>query len=761
MDLRPLLEQLHSSGTGDTAWRPRLFDLSLHRDHEELSQLLKSGQVLFCHDEIIEQLKDLVQTREPSLDLEEDEIKKRVEQHLGGTDPLEYGTWVYYPWSSRLVHVLPEKEYRELRSDRNRYKITSEEQDKLRGAKIGFVGLSVGQVIARTMALESVGGEFRLADMDILGLSNLNRLDAGVHNLGVNKAFIVARQILEIDPYFNLSLFPEGIAPENIDDFLLEGGKLDLLVEECDDLFVKVRIREKAREAGIPILMDTCDRGLIDVERFDLEPGRPLFHGLVGDLEAESLKGLGMQEKVPYVLRLAGEDKLSDRATASIIEIGQTLSSLPQLASAVILGAGKCTDAARRILLGEFNHSGRFYVDLEELVCDGASEELPEARPLEPECSPEAMDSPRIDPVGPATGALTHDEVNSIVGCGILAPSAGNCQPWRFVFQNGKLLCLRDPERSTSFLNFQHCATYLTFGAVVENTLLAAAEMGRDAEVRLLPEPANADLICEIAFSQARGSRGDSELFSQIAQRSTNRKIGERTPLDEQAKKVLFQAAAVHDADLQLIVDEEKLSEIGEILGAGDRLSFLSKVMHREMMSELRWTPEQVEETRDGVDVATMEFSASEVAAVRIISSWPAMKMIGKVGGGRALEKPSKKAVAAASAVGLVSIAGTGPESYFTGGRAMQRVWLAAAAQGLSFHPLAGICYLFARLARGGGEGFSKKEIRVLQDLRKRYLEVFNLPGERAELLLFRVSRTDPPTARSLRRKLEDVLTFE
>lgn len=63
--------------------------------------------------------------------------------------------------------------------------------------------------------------------------------------------------------------------------------------------------------------MATSDRGLIDVERFDLEPDRPIFHGLLGDVDPESLTGLSANDKVPYVLRLIEVGGLSARAAAS------------------------------------------------------------------------------------------------------------------------------------------------------------------------------------------------------------------------------------------------------------------------------------------------------------------------------------------------------------------------------------------------------------------------------------------------------------
>lgn len=45
-------------------------------------------------------------------------------------------------------------------------------------------------------------------------------------------------------------------------------------------------------------IMDTSDRGLLDVERFDLEPNRPPFHGLAGQsIDSSKLKGLSTEGK--------------------------------------------------------------------------------------------------------------------------------------------------------------------------------------------------------------------------------------------------------------------------------------------------------------------------------------------------------------------------------------------------------------------------------------------------------------------------------
>ncbi|TQS20821.1 ThiF family adenylyltransferase [Microbispora sp. KK1-11] len=310
----------------------------------------------------------LMAARDPGMPPSGDEVARRVRQHLAGRDRMEYAVFVWYPWSGLLVRTLPAEEYRELRTDRNRYKISSEEQRRLTGKRVGVVGLSAGNAAAVTLALEGVGGSYKIADFDTLDLTNLNRIRAGLPDLGLEKTVLAARQMFEVDPYLRIERYSTGIHSGNVDDFLLADGKLDVVIEECDDLYVKVAVRERARAHGIPVLMNTSDRGLLDVERFDLEPDRPVFHGLVGDVRAEELKGLAAKDKLPFVLALFGEGLLSPRMLASLPEVGKTISSWPQLASAVSLGGGIVADAARRLLLGEPLASGRYRLDPDMLV---------------------------------------------------------------------------------------------------------------------------------------------------------------------------------------------------------------------------------------------------------------------------------------------------------------------------------------------------------------------------------------------------------
>lgn len=365
-----MLNKTNCTTHNNQQFLPVFFDLKSSSDQHDLQSLIDENQHILICDEIESQVKELIKIRHPKLQLKSSDYDELILEYFTSDTKDAFGKWVYYSWSNKLVHILAEEEFIELRTSRNLYKITAEERDTLRSKSIGVIGLSVGQMIALTIAMERVAGEIRMADFDLLELSNMNRIRTVVSNIGLSKTIIAAREIAEMDPYIKVKIFSEGITDENIDEFLIGDKKLDLLVEECDGLDVKILSRIKSREYKIPVVMDTNDRGMLDIERFDLSDNMPLLHGLIpeGMTDLKSLRNLSNQEKVPLLGAMVGIDKISTRMKMSLSEMGKTISTWPQLASSVVLGGAMVTDVARRILLGDLKTSGRYYIDFEELI---------------------------------------------------------------------------------------------------------------------------------------------------------------------------------------------------------------------------------------------------------------------------------------------------------------------------------------------------------------------------------------------------------
>lgn len=347
---------------------------NLH-DEEAFQELLRSTDNIKQYDTIYSQLTELLKLSNPTERLSKEAMDSLIKHHVKIQDLSKYGVWVYYPWSNNLVHLLDEEEFIKVRTNRNIYKIAPEEIELLKGKKIGIIGLSVGQSIALTLAMERTCGALHLADFDDIELSNMNRLRVGVQDLGMSKVVIAARQIAELDPFIQVSCFTEGLTNDNIASFFTDNGSIDILVEECDGLEIKVLSRIMAKKYQIPVVMDTNDRGMLDVERFDLEPNRPIFHGRTKELEnltpeelIAKFAGLAVEHKISFLAQIIGIENVSSKMKQSLANMNKTIVGWPQLASAVTLGGAMVTDTCRRILLDHFKDSGRYFVDFDELI---------------------------------------------------------------------------------------------------------------------------------------------------------------------------------------------------------------------------------------------------------------------------------------------------------------------------------------------------------------------------------------------------------
>ena len=111
---------------------------------------------------------------------------------------------------------------------------------------VAVAGLSVGRAVVSTLAHEGIGGELRLADFDVLDLSNLNRVTGGVADVGVSKVVLAAREVAELDPYIRVVAFPRGVRGGDDRDVRRRRRRV---VDECDGLEIKLLLREHARAA--------------------------------------------------------------------------------------------------------------------------------------------------------------------------------------------------------------------------------------------------------------------------------------------------------------------------------------------------------------------------------------------------------------------------------------------------------------------------------------------------------------------------------
>jgi molybdopterin/thiamine biosynthesis adenylyltransferase len=751
-------------------YQPTIFKLTNTTDKVTLEGLFKNNEITVVNNKIYGQLQELIKSKNPAVKIKPNEYPALINSYLAGQNIEEYGVWVYYPWNKRLVHLLDEEEFIEVRTNRNQYKITLEEQRILRKKKVGIIGLSVGQSIALTMAMERVFGELRIADFDTAELSNLNRIRTGVHNLGLNKAIIVAREIAEMDPYIKIKIFNDGLTDENIDQFFLEDGRLDLLVEVCDGLDIKIKSRYKARELQVPVIMDTNDRGMLDVERFDLEPNRPVLHGLANGLNPESIKDLSNEDKIPYILKMIGADTISTRLKASMLEVEQSINTWPQLASSVTLGGALTTDVSRRILLDQFHSSGRYYVDMEDLVKDepiGDYETQTSENPHQPlnESIIRSIAGGYLQTISAASFKPSMEEIDKLIDAAIIAPSAGNNQPWKWFYGKGTLLLFHDKFRSWSWGDYYEMGALMSLGTAIENIHLQASAISLQDQVQLFPLPGNTELVATISFSPLGAvSPIDLSLAKGISTRATNRGVGQRLKLNSTFLTEMKNVIQDDGIKLYYTEDDLEMDELSDIIAECDKVRLLNKLGHEEFYHEIRWNKEEALKTRDGVELASVDISQGEIAGFKVAGDWNAVELLSQWDKGNAFKKMSVKSVKSASAMVLFSIPKFDQSTLLKAGRAVQRAWILANQRGVAVHPMLSPAFFFNRLIHGSGIELTSQTAEKLSLLRQRFLKVFpvNSAEDRYDIFLMKVAVADQmKNVKSLRKDKSELFFID
>lgn len=349
-----------------------LFDPGKKRDIQELASLKSRGDVRVV-DEIDSQIEELYKIHNPKSMREgvpEAALQKFTTDFYRGIPRDEFGVWAWYPWMRLLVHFLPEASHTELRTARNRNLITQAEQRRYYRAHVGVAGLSVGNAVVSTIVHTGGAKHLRIADADVLSGSNTNRIRAGFDMLGLPKTEVSAREIFLINPFAEVIIFDSGLTEKNMKSFLLEPRPLDVVVDEMDDLYLKIRLRILARAHQIPVVMaaDNGDGVVVDIERYDLDPNRPLMHGDIPEAELLAIRPDTPRHAAARIIsRWVRPENIAERMMMSLLELGTTLYTWPQLGNAAAMAGSVMSYVVRQIVLGKKIVQGKIVISPDEI----------------------------------------------------------------------------------------------------------------------------------------------------------------------------------------------------------------------------------------------------------------------------------------------------------------------------------------------------------------------------------------------------------
>jgi tRNA threonylcarbamoyladenosine dehydratase len=355
------------------AWQPIVIEMGRVGAAAKLDGVLENYLVFRIIDNYDEQYAELIVSHHPQLyrastEVKRESLKDFISDHYSGRKSGSLGSWVYYPWNGTLVHVLEKELFLESRTIRNKNLLTEEEQEMYANFSVGCAGMSVGSNVALALALTGGSQRLKIADGAVISASNLNRIFAGVGNIGESKSVVMARKMYEMNPYMAIERYDENITEGSIHRFFEKPWPLQAVVDEIDDLRTKILLRVEARKRRIPVIMvsDIGDDVMLDVERFDLDGNLPLFHGLVKDVESLLTKEVGKQDWLKYAMQIIDPANVSLRMQESLLDVGTKIVTQPQLGGTAVMSGVVAAYALKQIALGQKIRSGRTMISLEK-----------------------------------------------------------------------------------------------------------------------------------------------------------------------------------------------------------------------------------------------------------------------------------------------------------------------------------------------------------------------------------------------------------
>lgn len=352
---------------------------------------------------------------------------------------------------------------------------------------------------------------------------------------------------------------------------------------------------------------------------------------------------------------------------------------------------------------------------------------------------------------------LSSEQIDHLLSAAALAPSGGNVQPWRVEIKNDQWIVSLDPDRSGNFTDVGEQVSVFALGMFCLNISIAGETIGLSVDCQFDEQKHSVTL----RFSELNSALNtvDETLYPYISARVSNRKLSDGTLIDSDIYQQLAGVFA-DNAEFQLLAltDSRDKKLAAKLLGDLDAIRFHHQRSHQEMFSEFRWTTQSVEQSRDGMDVKTLELSVTDKLLLKLLGKFSFCKVVPK----QLFKGIPKPAMVGCSHLCCLTIKKpVTSASFFNTGRAMQQFWLQATQQKLALQPWAILPFFLYRVEQLQGQGFTQVEIDTIQNVANQWRYLFGYDESEFPIFVFRLSAgVSEPTARSLRMHWREFTHF-
>ncbi|WP_289006436.1 tRNA threonylcarbamoyladenosine dehydratase [uncultured Parabacteroides sp.] len=177
----------------------------------------------------------------------------------------------------------------------------AERMEYLSHCHVLVVGLGgVGAYAAEQICRAGIG-HMTIVDADTVNESNINRQLPALHStLGMQKAEVVGRRLLDINPRLKLTILNEFLRDERTDE-VLSSQKYDFIVDAIDSLSPKVYLLAYAYKHDIPIVSSMGAGAKLDPSQVKIADISKSYNCTLARAVRKRLHHLGVNKGIPVV----------------------------------------------------------------------------------------------------------------------------------------------------------------------------------------------------------------------------------------------------------------------------------------------------------------------------------------------------------------------------------------------------------------------------------------------------------------------------
>jgi nitroreductase len=324
------------------------------------------------------------------------------------------------------------------------------------------------------------------------------------------------------------------------------------------------------------------------------------------------------------------------------------------------------------------------------------------------------------------------------VGCGTLAPSPHNTQPWRFRIEGNRIAVYADRERHVGMADPEYRQMLQGLGSAIENISIACGALGyRVRQSIVADEHFHDDGLCALLELKPASSTTESPRFQAIFDRRTNRlKYEPDGRLPEGFRDRLELPATTGATGVSFLETPEATAPVSALVRRSVRAFLADGHRHEDAVRYFRLSREEWVRKRDGISIYTS-------GAPALIQAWANWIADSDVLHSDAFVQSEIDVIDETCTDvpiwALIHADGQSPGRWVQAGRILERLYIDATHQGLSACPVAYPTELPA--------------------IRRRLRSAFELAPGREPLALVRLG-VGGPVERSVRRPLAEVITL-